>query len=139
MTTTADRPDTARVTATEPFVVISADTHVGTSRAIDFAPYIDPAFRQDYEELCSAGGNDMLATMRLMQNETLGRNTGAAEIGAQIELDDDDPVRKTFRKLMRGFGVDPTTADEWAVHYTTDTIAGGGDSQKRRRILEEQG
>src|SRR5678816_2850976 len=99
MTMTEDRTGTAEQTSTKPFVVISADTHVGAHRAIDFAPYVEPGFRQDYEDLCNAAGHDMLDTMKAMSLGRTRHMADAATIATTIQLEDDDPIRMTFRKL----------------------------------------
>src|SRR5690349_13706725 len=121
MTMTEDRAQDTKATSTRPFVVISADTHVGAEKAIDFAPYVEPGYRQEYEDLCNAAGHDMLDTMKAMSLGRTRHMADAATIATTIQLEDDDPIRMTFRKLMRGFGVDPVTVDEWAVNYTVDT------------------
>jgi predicted TIM-barrel fold metal-dependent hydrolase len=132
-----------------PFVVISSDTHVGATTYDAFTPYFDAEYREQWSEFAASAGDDLFAMARMASEATEKSDAGDAEtaqgvgalfaqIGSQ-QVDEADPIRRTFKKIMATLGVDADTVETWAPHYSEETIAGGGDSQKRLKILESLG
>src|SRR5271155_163692 len=149
MTVTTDRTQAAKK-RTRPFVVISSDTHVGQSTFADFTSYIDPSFREDYKIWADAQGTNQFAMTDASrkghdnQTEAKGKSANAELRRRFVEgfskgVDEPDPVRRAFKILMLAQGNNPDVVDEWAGHYSTDTVNGGGDSAKRLQLLEKQG
>src|SRR5271156_5944942 len=125
----------------KPFVVISSDTHVGASTYDAFTPYFDSEFRDEWASFAAVAGDDLFAMARMAGQGSAEADapaeekqaTGAGALLTQafsFQVDEADPIRRTFKRIMLALGVEPATVDEWAVHYSEDTIAGGGDSQK---------
>src|SRR5271155_4780417 len=133
----------------KPFVVISSDTHVGASSYDAFTEYFDAEFRDEWATFASATGDGPLPTMARMAGERpedapsgadkLHADGGALPQASSLEVDEPDPIRRSFKELMLTLGVEPATVDTWAAHYSEETIEGGGDSQKRLKLLEKQG
>ena len=136
----------------KPFVVISSDTHVGASSYDAFTEYFDAEFRDEWATFASATGDGPLPTMARMAGERpedapsgtsgadkLDADGGALPQASSLEVDEPDPIRRSFKELMLTLGVEPATVDTWAAHYSEETIEGGGDSQKRLKLLEKQG
>lgn len=118
-----DRPD-SELRNGEPYIVVSADTHVCPEDFDALLAYVDPAKR---EAVAALGERDQADNVE---------KAGAHDPGV---IDDDDEVRRMFKWRLAAFGVDTDATKEWIEPFNVDTIIPGDGDGRRAAVLESQG
>ncbi len=108
-------------------IVISADCHAGPRKAADYRPYVDPAYRDEFDAY-------------VQREERATRNLFGAEV-QQTSAVGDEAFRARQIANRKALGVPDDIAElNVETHYRSEqSVAGAWDSAARLSSLEREG